>query len=374
MSETLIIKNFGPIKDIELDLKKFNVLIGEQATGKSTVAKVLCMCRDFSYIINYSADEDSPYNGFFTSGLRQWGINDYVQEQTIITYSNESYKFEFKKGPPRYTITPISDEVKDLLGKSKQAEYKALATGYLAEEIYRFNVKNEKNSPFYFPTERGLQSLFSLGQEATSKLTNSLYKQLSKIHTASTMFTKETKIEPLDIYYKNINGEGWIRKKEEKSFHRLSNSASGYQSAIPIFLTIKYYTEIEEISKTFIVEEPEINLFPSTQKKLVEFFIENINENGHSFIIPTHSPYFLSSINDYLLAYKKGQENKNATARIIPQKYWLHPDDISCYQLKNGTAESIIDEKSGLINDNVIDEVSDDINDEFDRLLDVSDK
>ena len=45
MREKLIIKNFGPIKSVDLDLGKITVLIGEQATGKSTIAKVLSICR-----------------------------------------------------------------------------------------------------------------------------------------------------------------------------------------------------------------------------------------------------------------------------------------------------------------------------------------
>ena len=52
LKEKLIIQNFGPIKHIELDLGIVNVLIGEQATGKSTVAKLLAVCRYFSFIID----------------------------------------------------------------------------------------------------------------------------------------------------------------------------------------------------------------------------------------------------------------------------------------------------------------------------------
>ena len=40
MKETLHIKNFGPIKEVKLELGKVNVLIGDQGTGKSTVAKL----------------------------------------------------------------------------------------------------------------------------------------------------------------------------------------------------------------------------------------------------------------------------------------------------------------------------------------------
>jgi predicted ATPase len=39
--QKIVIKNFGPITDAEIELKKTVVLIGEQATGKSTIAKLI---------------------------------------------------------------------------------------------------------------------------------------------------------------------------------------------------------------------------------------------------------------------------------------------------------------------------------------------
>lgn len=38
---TLTIKNFGPIKNFHAPIARLNVLIGPQASGKSTVAKLL---------------------------------------------------------------------------------------------------------------------------------------------------------------------------------------------------------------------------------------------------------------------------------------------------------------------------------------------
>ena len=45
MSETLTIRNFGPIKDMTLELRAVNILIGDQGTGKSTVAKLLTVIK-----------------------------------------------------------------------------------------------------------------------------------------------------------------------------------------------------------------------------------------------------------------------------------------------------------------------------------------
>jgi predicted ATP-dependent endonuclease of OLD family len=181
----------------------------------------------------------------------------------------------------------------------------------------------------------------------------------------------ETQIQPLYIIYKTSANLGYIKKKNETEFYPLHFGASGYQATIPIVLSVKHYSEIEKKSKTFIVEEPELNLFPKTQKNLVEFFVEKINLNRHSFLIPTHSPYLLSVANDLLMAYKKGQSNKYEVSEIIEEKYWLNPNEFSAYELSKGESKSIFDKKVGLIGDNMIDEASDEMNDEFDNLLDI---
>ena len=43
--QKVIIKHLGPIKELEMEIKDFNLLIGEQATGKSTVAKAIYFFR-----------------------------------------------------------------------------------------------------------------------------------------------------------------------------------------------------------------------------------------------------------------------------------------------------------------------------------------
>ena len=40
----LVIDNIGPIKHVELNLKRVNVIIGPQSVGKSCVLKIACFC------------------------------------------------------------------------------------------------------------------------------------------------------------------------------------------------------------------------------------------------------------------------------------------------------------------------------------------
>lgn len=43
MNERLIVKSFGPVKDLDILFKKVTLFIGDQGTGKSCVAKLFSM-------------------------------------------------------------------------------------------------------------------------------------------------------------------------------------------------------------------------------------------------------------------------------------------------------------------------------------------
>ena len=62
--QRLIIKNFGPIKDAEIDVKPFLILIGEQASGKSTIAKLIYFFKSLAndFFTSYYASEDTVIN------------------------------------------------------------------------------------------------------------------------------------------------------------------------------------------------------------------------------------------------------------------------------------------------------------------------
>ena len=50
----LIVKNFGPLKDIEIEVREMVVFIGAQASGKSTLAKLLSIFEDEDiYCLNF---------------------------------------------------------------------------------------------------------------------------------------------------------------------------------------------------------------------------------------------------------------------------------------------------------------------------------
>jgi predicted ATPase len=390
LKEKLIIKNFGPIKSVDLDLGKITVLIGEQATGKSTIAKVLSICRYFSYIVDDSTLIGENFeSSFVRNSLRDWGLAGFEKEGSYLKYSNEDYSLEINSEKEEiydnnhfYILTPDlvpkSERFKKLIKsyndlKPKKADFGIYTDWTIPHSFLTTDVKKVMNNPFHFPTERGLQSIFSLGKSSIQNLSDSLFNQLGDLARISKYFQKETLIEPLSIHYKNVNGLGYTKKVNEDEFYSLNDGASGYKSTIPIVLAVKYYNEIENRKRTFTVEEPEQNLFPTTQKKLVEFMVESVNNFDNQFVLPTHSPYILTTLSNLIYAHKIGaSENEKfqkEVDKIISKESWIDVKDISVYYLNNGEAKDLVDVEECLINLDDLDNVSEIINKEFDELL-----
>ncbi|WP_413228145.1 AAA family ATPase [Aeromonas caviae] len=60
---------------------------------------------------------------------------------------------------------------------------------------------------------------------------------------------------------------------------------------------------LEQENVMVFIEEPEAHLFPDGQKDVSDFIVMVRSMIGARFIITTHSPYILSSINNALYAY-----------------------------------------------------------------------
>ncbi len=392
MKEKLTIRNFGPIKNVELELGRFNVLIGEQATGKSTVAKVLAVCRYFSYI---TQNGYPSLNDDFEEGLQLWGLSEFIQDNSFIKYYCKHYTFSAERVFDAY-INPETGEkdggrhVFETNIESNSIEFEILLKEFQkirpdkfsqsllnvqwkpSTSFYKNDVAKVMDNPFYLSTDRGLQSIFSLGKSSIQNLSDSLFNQFARMSQIEGFFKNETQIEPLNITYKNVDGKGFVRKNNEDKFYSLYNAASGYQSTIPVVLLIKYYTELKKKSKTFIIEEPELSLFPSAQNELVKFMAYKTLNYGNSLFLNTHSPYILTSLNNLMYAYQLGKENSEKVEEVLEKKYWVNPDEVSAYMmLPDGKCEDIFDRAESMIRAEKIDGVSRILNEDFDKLINI---
>lgn len=234
-------------------------------------------------------------------------------------------------------------------------------------EVYAFD-------SLYIPTERNFLHLIA---ENTLGLINNnvqIPKHLLNSGQDYEKAIKSIKELPLGIIDKKIK-----YKREGKTsyiYHNqtekvdLLESASGLQTVVPILLLVEYAKSLkDEYNFNFVVEEPELNLYPKAQHELIKYLVKNCLLDRKNLILTTHSPFILASLNNLLLAYDKGQSKPKEVNKIIKKESWLNPKNFIAYQLKNGKAYKITDDKLGQIKENMIDRISDEFSDEFSKLL-----
>ena len=93
----LIIKNIGPIKDVDINLNKVNVIIGPQSSGKSTINKIACYCAWVEKKI--SLDQSFEYflkdDNFLNNLIRFHKFESYLREGSQIIFESDIIKITY---------------------------------------------------------------------------------------------------------------------------------------------------------------------------------------------------------------------------------------------------------------------------------------
>ena len=169
------------------------------------------------------------------------------------------------------------------------------------------------------------------------------------------------------------NGTYRIELTDKEKDLPLKACSSGLQSAIPMLMIIDYALQTDSFD-SFVIEEPEQNLFPEKQFEMLGFVTSRMwHPKQRQFIITTHSPYLLSSLNVMMLAYRLQQidDVREEAIKILVPGYTVNPDKVAVYSLNPNDAvycKSLISEKTGMVSVNELDSVSEIIGDDFDRL------
>ncbi|GAB3635599.1 hypothetical protein GCM10027422_11890 [Hymenobacter arcticus] len=199
------------------------------------------------------------------------------------------------------------------------------------------------------------------------------------LNFANAFFQARDEIYSLEINFLNVE---YLRhdNKDYVSFSshgkqaslQLNETASGIQSVTPLLVLLEHLSRNTEQAQSFIIEEPELNLYPTAQQGLLNWLVEKCTKGDNDLTITTHSPYILSSCNLLLEAYKVAQlrpDLEDEIAAIVPKACWLNPDEFAAYYVADGTVKPITDERTHLIGGNELDAVSGDISDSFHKLL-----
>lgn len=340
-NDKLYIKAFGPLKEVEISLSQINILIGKNGSGKSVLAKIITIVLDFK---NHVIDQASFFQKF-----QDFNINYITKETVIQFFVNQNIILELKNNHF------------DTIGKFDEP--------ILQEVILRGQlsiIDSQKLTSQYIPAERNLISLFSKSLSSFIVSGIPLPKFLLHFSSQYEKARQEIKeLEFLDMKYIN-NGKDIIYYNKEE-YLDLEHSSSGIQSSLPLYLTVKYFAKKH---KSIIIEEPELNLFPKAQFDIIEYILKQVSQENDLFMM-THSPYILSALNIFLYAHKVGNLNAHAKAKVSQlyhQESWINADNFSAYYLENGTARDIKSSR-GLISDNEIDDISEELAEKFDDLL-----
>lgn len=401
----LRIKNFGPIKegysenDGFMEINKVTVFIGNQGSGKSTVAKVISTLTWLEKAIN-RGDVDANLSLIdFENFFRYQRIKNYFRPDTEIEYIGKKFRFNYSE-----KLTP------PVIERLEVTEY----SGYKVPKI------------MYVPAERNFLTVIK-NPYSIKGLPETL--ETFAVEYRNSQLKLDDKLLPLPIggvSYKYNSGNDTSLLVGNNYKIDLLESSSGYQSLVPLYIVTKFLSDIieeggeqlditqklrktdeldlvlrdkslsheelleraEEINARYlntcfvnIVEEPELNLFPSSQQKMLNRLLEfnNMNE-GNKLIMTTHSPYLINFLTLAVEANKlKSRVNTDELIskleEIVPLKSTLDGNDLVVYQLdeKNGTIEKLKDYKGLPSDENYLNKGLAESNDEFSKLLDLED-
>jgi predicted ATPase len=130
-----------------------------------------------------------------------------------------------------------------------------------------------------------------------------------------------------------------------------------------------------------IIEEPEQNLFPLSQRNVLNSLLEFNNAgDGNELILTTHSPYILSYL---MLAIKAAELKEKANGKeevlseiykIVPEKAITPMKDVVIYELNDNGTISELKQVYGLpSNDNFLSNELGEVNTLFSELMEIED-
>ena len=405
------VKNFGPVKQGMIgsewiEIKKVTFFIGNQGSGKSSIAKLIST---FSWMEKALIRGDFQEKHFTSHNryrktycayhrIENYFLNEKGEDIAEIEYEGQEYAFTYRNG--KFTIQRLP------------------------------NTQGELTQVMYIPAERNLVSS-SNNAELLKDFSPSLIDFVGEFVIARKDIKEPVKL-PVNynvyVEYNRLNDTVYIKGDGYKV--KLTEASSGFQAVVPLFLVSKYYANlvkqqsesgnknmssdererfkkqvseiwsvnefseeqkrdaISSIAKKFnksafvnIIEEPEQNLFPTSQKGILYSLLEFNNYNsGNKLILTTHSPYLLVYISLCIEANKLKQkvntdELRSRLYEIVPSESAIDGNDLVVYQLNeiDGTIEKLKDYKGLPSDENKLNDGLGDANEMFSKLLDIED-
>lgn len=357
MKESIIIKNFGPLKEVEIDdIKPLTVFIGKSAGGKSIIMKVIVLMRYIykmvnirSYLKNAKITR-SPFKLRFNSLLHD-GLKGMITAQTEIYYTVE---INGNKYTLKYTNRGLQSDInipdKDLIF-FKEAYVSGMRSLIPIWASKAVSVKGENLGFFFHETFNDFNDATDVIKEQKLEYLN-LKMKVRKSGNRPKLFTIESlqnDAVPIELRY----------------------ASSGIQTSAPLVAIVHYFAQEFSFKAAFQrsvlnylykqdlltkftpginrnklgkyvhihIEEVELSLAPEDQRAFMsnlveEVFHKNKKDRKLGLMVSTHSPYIVNHLNVLLRAgyFEKAREN-------YP---FLEKDDIAVYRVNEGKIISLM--------------------------------
>lgn len=357
MKESIIIKNFGPLKEVEIDdIKPLTVFIGKSAGGKSIIMKVIVLMRYIykmvnirSYLKNAKITR-SPFKLRFNSLLHD-GLKGMITAQTEIYYTVE---INGNKYTLKYTNRGLQSDInipdKDLIF-FKEAYVSGMRSLIPIWASKAVSVKGENLGFFFHETFNDFNDATDVIKEQKLEYLN-LKMKVRKSGNRPKLFTIESlqnDAVPIELRY----------------------ASSGIQTSAPLVAIVHYFAQEFSFKDAFQrsvlnylykqdlltkftlginrnklgkyvhihIEEVELSLAPEDQRAFMsnlveEVFHKNKKDRKLGLMVSTHSPYIVNHLNVLLRAgyFEKAKEN-------YP---FLEKDDIAVYRVNEGKIISLM--------------------------------
>lgn len=410
------IKNFGPIKDGcktnngWIDIKKVTIFIGNQGSGKSTVAKLIstftwiekALVRgDYDkvhFIKTFSKKDQTKNQYFYYHRLENYfKVNDankvvieYEGDAFYIVYKNDSLvisEIHNKEYPlPQIMYVPAE---RNFITYVKTPKELKLSSESLKEFLTEFdNAKNEikgfENLPINnvgVEYDRLNDTLNLKGEGYKVKLTeaSSGFQSLVPLYLVSGYLANSVKRKS-ETNKETMSSEELQRFKKGVEDIWNNNSLTDEQKRAALSVLSGKFNKTAFIN---IVEEPEQNLFPTSQWQMLQSLLKcNSMNKGNKLIVTTHSPYIINYLSiaiqgEYLESKIKNSSNKDVLLsklyNLIPKESLVSANNVVVYQLneKDGSVTKL-EVVDGIPSDkNYLNETLLESNMFFDSLLEI---
>ena len=385
---SIIIENFGAIKmhNAPIEIKKVTFFIGNQGSGKSTVAKLISI---FSWIEKalVRGDYDRKWferkNRFKNTFLPYHRIENYLKKDTfiqyegeayIITYENEFLKLEEKKNN-NYSLPQIMyvPSERNFIAYVKSPKELKLSSDALKDFLTEFDNSKEIVKNLELPINEAILDYDKLND--TLNLKGKDYK--IKLTEASSGFQSFAPIYMVSCYLAKS-----VKKQSEVKVGMSGEEKDRFRKEVEQIYKNELFIAISVLSKKFnktsfinIVEEPEQNLFPTSQRDMLYSLLKINNEiEANKLIITTHSPYLVNYISVVVEAGNiRNEANKEQIGKIIPISALVKSEDLAIYELdeKEGTVKLLGDYNGIPSDENMLNLQIDETNNLFADLLDL---